>query len=53
MRKYILSFLILGTLLQSCTYGQSEEDDLRAIPITNNPHIVPSHGSGLPMMGGG
>lgn len=34
-----------------CFQTYNEDDELRAVPVTNNPHIVPSHGSGLPMMG--
>lgn len=38
--------------LAGCFQTYNEDDDLRAVPVTNNPHIVPTHGSGLPMMGG-
>lgn len=44
-----LSFILLA----GCFQAYNEDDDLRAVPVTNNPHIVPNHGSGLPMMGGG
>ena len=44
------SLLILLTVLTGCFQAYNEEDDLRTIPVTNNPHVVPNHGSGLPGM---
>lgn len=48
---YRTLFLVLACLA-GCFQAYNEDDDIRAVPVTNNPHIVPSHGSGLPMMGG-
>ena len=49
MNRWIfLSFLALA----GCFQTYNDDDDLHAVPVTNNPHIVPNHGSGLPMMGG-
>lgn len=48
MRKWIFISL-LG--LTGCFQAYNEDDDLRAVPITNNPHVVPDHGNGLPMGG--
>jgi len=33
---------------------RGEDDDLRTVPVTNNPHIVPNYGStgGIPMPAG-
>ncbi len=45
--KKILFVLLIG--LTSCFYA--EDDDLRTVPVTNNPNIVPNHGSGLPFSG--
>ncbi len=48
---FILLTLCFG--LSSCvqTYsGGDDDDDLRTVPVTNNPNVVPNHGSGLPMM---
>lgn len=55
MRRWMknLVITIFCTLMVGCFQAYNEEDELRAVPVTNNPHIVPSHGSGLPMMGGG
>ncbi len=50
MLKRGLFLLLLG--LAGCFQARSEDDDLRTIPITNNPYVVPNYGSGLPMMGG-
>jgi len=49
-----LYIALLGLLvgLAGCFQTYNEDDDLRTVPITNNPHVVPNHGSGLPMMGG-
>ena len=48
MRKWIYAaFLVLA----GCFQAHNQDDDLRTVPVTNNPHIIPSHGSGLPMMG--
>ena len=49
--KKLLPFVLL--LTAGCFQAYNEDDDLRAVPVTNNPHIIPNHGSGLPMMGGG
>ena len=48
-RVFILALLGLAACFQ--TYN--EDDDLRTVPVTNNPHIVPNYGNGLPGMGGG
>ncbi len=48
MRK-IFFLLLLG--LSGCMQTENEDDILRTVPITNNPYIVPNHGSGLPMTG--
>lgn len=48
MRLFIL-IAFLG--LTGCMQTQSEDDDLRTVPVTNNPYIVPNHGSGMPMTG--
>lgn len=48
MRRFAWAIL-LG--LSGCFQAQNEDDILRTVPITNNPYIVPNHGSGLPMMG--
>lgn len=47
-RMFFLALLALA----GCFQTYNEDDGLRAVPVTNNPHIVPTHGSGLPMMGG-
>ena len=47
-RWLFLSFFALA----GCFQTFNEDSDLHTIPITNNPHVVPNHGSGLPMMGG-
>ena len=43
-------FLVLLSLA-GCFQTYNEDDDLRAVPVTNNPHIVPTYGSGFPMGG--
>ena len=45
----ILTFLALA----GCFQAYNPDDDLRTVPVTNNPHVVPNYGSGLPGMGGG
>ena len=47
------SLMIIFLALAGCFQTYNEDDDLYMVPVTNNPHIVPNHGSGLPMMGGG
>ncbi|MDE3046266.1 MAG: hypothetical protein KGJ02_06445 [Verrucomicrobiota bacterium] len=41
-----LAFLALA----GCFQTTSDDTDLRTVPVTNNPHIVPGHGI-LPGMG--
>ena len=48
MKKVIL-LALFG--LTGCFQTYNEDDNLRTVPITNNPHVVPSHGNGLPMGG--
>lgn len=48
-RLFLFLLLAMGGCFQ--VYDQ-EDEDLRIVPVTNNPHIVPEHGSGLPMGGG-
>jgi hypothetical protein len=50
MNRWIFC-IFLG--LTGCFQAYNEEDDIRTVPVTNNPHIVPSYGSGFPMGGGG
>lgn len=49
--KNLFAFLLL-VALSGCFQAYNDEDDLRTVPVTNNPHIIPGHGSGLPMSGG-
>lgn len=50
MRPYLLS---IAFFLASCfQIYDGENPDLRTVPVTNNPHVVPSYGGGLPMTGG-
>ncbi len=39
-------FLIVAASLAGC-YQMHSDDDLRTVPVTNNPNIVPSRG-GMP-----
>jgi hypothetical protein len=39
--------------LTGCFQAYNADDDLRTVPVTNNPNVVPKYGSGLPGMGGG
>lgn len=43
LRLLALSFT-MSALLTSC-YQAHSDDDLRTVPVTNNPHIVPGGGS--------
>lgn len=43
MRK-IFSLISLA-MLSGCFQGYNEDDDLRTVPITNNPTIIPNYGS--------
>ncbi|MDP1608093.1 MAG: hypothetical protein Q8L98_02125 [Chlamydiales bacterium] len=52
MKTYIL-FLLPLIALTGCFQFYDEADNLRTVPVTNNPHIVPSHGSGMPGIGSG
>ena len=37
-------------VLSGCYSNLSDEDDLRTVPVTNNPYVVPNHGGGIPGM---
>ena len=45
-----LLFLALLPLV-GCFQTYNADDDLRTVPVTTNPNIVPNHGGGFP--GGG
>gem|GEM_PF-3293495 len=49
MKRCVLISLLA---LTGCFQTFNDDDNLHTVPVTNNPHIVPNHGSGLPMMGG-
>ena len=49
VRILILSLLVLA----GCFQSYNDDDDLRTVPVTNNPHVVPNYGSGMPGIGGG
>lgn len=54
MDGFMHRFLLLTFfLLTGCFQAYNSDDDLRAVPVTNNPHVVPNYGGGLPGMGGG
>jgi hypothetical protein len=44
-------FFALLVLMTSCFQTYNEDDDLRTVPVTNNPHVVPNYGSGMPGIG--
>ena len=51
MRKrtfYIGLVLIFGCLMGCNHMDEDDEVALRTVPVTNNPHVVPSHGGGFP-----
>ena len=50
MNRWI--FLSLAALT-GCFQAYNPDDDLRTVPVTNNPHVVPNYGGGLPGIGGG
>lgn len=50
MNRFILLSLLA---LAGCFQAYNEDDELRTVPVTNNPHVVPNYGSGLPGFGGG
>ena len=48
-RWIFISFVALA----GCFQTTNPDDDLRTVPVTNNPHVVPNYGSSLPGLGGG
>ena len=40
MIRLLLGLILLG--LSSC-YQMHSDDDLRGVPVTNNPNVVPAH----------
>lgn len=52
MRRLLFFSLIA---LAGCFQTYNDDDDLRTIPITNNPYVVPSSGggAGIPGFGSG
>lgn len=40
--------LILLTFATGCFQTTSDDADLRTVPVTNNPYVVPNHGGGFP-----
>ena len=54
MKRWIrLSLLFFSIVaLEGCFQTYNEDEDLRTIPITNNPYVVPSTGGGIPGIAG-
>jgi len=50
MRKCVF-FLLPVLALSSCFQVYDEDDDLRTVPVTNNPHVVPTHSPTMPGIG--
>ena len=46
----LFSSLLLGGCCQKCSEDDDDDDILITQPVTNNPLIVPNHGSGIPGM---
>jgi hypothetical protein len=52
--EYMKRWIFLSLLaLTGCFQAYNDDDDFRTVPVTNNPHVVPNYGGGLPGMGGG
>ena len=50
--KKIIFLALLGSLA-GCFQAYNEDDDLRTVPVTNNPNIIPNYStSAIPGMGG-
>jgi hypothetical protein len=45
-------WIFLPLLALSGCFQTYNEDDLRTVPVTNNPTIVPNYGNGMPGIGG-
>lgn len=50
MRLVSVKVVVLGALFAVCLalsscYQVHSDDDLRGVPVTNNPNIVPNHGA--------
>ena len=43
-------FFIFFCLLTAMGCHYSDDDDLRTVPVTNNPLIIPEQGGGIPGM---
>ena len=46
MFYYIKIIFLLSFVLTAGCYQAHSDDDLRTVPVTNNPHIVPNSGKG-------
>lgn len=46
-------FVVLVLAAAGCFQVTSDDADLRTVPVTNNPNVVPNHGGGLPGAGSG
>lgn len=47
--KLLMLLTLAGVSLAGC-YQVHSDDDLRTVPVTNNPNIVPGQGQRLPSM---
>ena len=45
MKIYLFLSVIL---LTGCFQAHNDDEDLRTVPVTNNPNIIPSHVSMIP-----
>jgi hypothetical protein len=49
MKKWLILSLVFFV---GCFRGYGQDPDLRTVPVTNNPHIIPDHGGGMPGISG-
>ena len=54
IKKSLLSLVFISFFaLTGCFQAYNQDDDLRTVPVTNNPYVVPNYGGSLPGIGGG
>ena len=49
-KKCFFALSLISITLSSCCNKCEDNDELRTIPVTNNPQIVPERAGGLPMI---
>lgn len=51
MKRFLFLSSLTALFLSSGCFHPDNDEELRTVPVTNNPYVVPNHGNGIPGSG--